>query len=510
MAHPIHECDVAIVGCGPTGVVLANLLGRLGVRVVVLERDAEVYAVPRATHIDEETLRNFQVTGLADALLPHTAPFGRIQIVDGDGALLLEERVEDPETPHGYEGSRFFDQPAFERILRDGLARYDAVRLVTGAEVTGVEQNGEGVVVRARRAGAGDTVAVRASWVVGCDGGRSAVRAALGIETERIAPKREWLIVDALLDDPADAGLLPDCFRYMLAPERLSLYAHGVGRNRRWEFQLASGEEAPSEAEVLGWVSAHVDLDRIAVTRITSYAHTSMLARTWRVGRAFVAGDAAHLMPPTAGQGMCSGIRDAVNLAWKLHLAVAGRAGSELLDTYELERKPHAREVLEGAIFIGRQLEADTGFARWRRRQQLRVLQAMPRLRRVLQRQGVRRPPLRAGFLDGSSRAGRPLPQVPVRLDGGVGWLDDLLGYRFALVARAGAVADSDAEWAERRDIGLWRLGVDVEEVDGRLARWMDGERVDFALARPDRQLFGAGRAGDLARVRAAFDRWIE
>jgi 3-(3-hydroxy-phenyl)propionate hydroxylase len=499
-----YDCDVAIVGCGPTGVVLANLLGQLGVRVVVLERDAEVYAVPRATHIDEETLRNFQATGLIDALLPHTMPFGRLQVVDRDGTVLLDNRVEEPETPHGYEGSRFFDQPAFERILRDGLARYDAVRLVTGAEVTAVEQNGDGVVVRA-----GDAATVRASWVVGCDGGRSAVRGALGIETERLARKREWVIVDSLLKDPADAPRLPGCFQYILAPERLSLYAHGVGLNRRWEFQLANGEGAPSEAEVLGWVSAHVDLGLIEITRITSYAHTSMLAKTWRVGRVFVAGDAAHLMPPSAGQGMCSGIRDAVNLAWKLHLVVSGRAGAGLLDTYEVERKPHAREVLEGTLFIGRQLEANTGFERWRRRLQLRLLGAMPQLGRLLQSRGLRRPPLRAGFLDGP-KAGRPLPHVRVRRDGAVVWLDDLVGYRFALVARAGAIGDADAGWASARGIGLWRPGVDFEEVDGRLVRWMEREGVDFALARPDRQLFAAGRAGGFARVRAAFDRWIE
>ena len=505
-----YDCDVAIVGCGPTGAVLANLLGQLGVRVVVLERDQDVYPVPRATHVDEETLRNFQATGLAGALMPHTALFGRIQVVDGDGRLLVEDRVEEPDSPHGYAGSRFFDQPAFERVLRGGLARYPHVELHLGAEVSRVEDRGDGATVHATRTGTGAELAVRASWVVGCDGGRSVVRAALGVETERPAPQRRWLIVDALLRDPDDAALLPDCFRYHVGPRRLSLYAHGVGRNRRWEFQLGDDEAAPAEADVIDWISESVDPARLDIVRLTTYAHTSMVAKTWRVGRVFVAGDAAHLMPPSAGQGMCSGIRDAINLAWKLHLVATGRAGSALLDTYERERKPHVRDMLETTLFVGRQLRADTPFERWQTKQRFRLAALVPGLRGAIRRRVLRRLPLRDGFLDPGSRlAGHPLPQVAVGSNGDGARLDDLLGYRFALVARAGALSDDDAAWAATRNVGVWRSGVDLDDA-GALGEWLEAEGLDFALARPDRQLFAAGGAGELARVRAAFDRWLE
>ena len=507
----IHECDVAIVGCGPTGVVLANLLGELGVRVAVLEREREVYPVPRATHIDEETLRNFQATGLIDSLLPHTTQFGKIQVVDEEGRILLEEQVGDPKAPHGYVGSRFFDQPAFERILRDGLARYPDVSLHLGVEVVRVENRDDAVTVHAEESNTKAPLVVRASWAVGCDGGRSVTRSALGIEVESVAPTRQWIIVDTLLKDAADAARLPDCFRYVLDPERLTIYAHGIGPNRRWEFQLAEGEQMPSQAEVLRWVSAFVDPDRLEVTRIVPYAHTSLLTKRWRAGRIFIAGDAAHMMPPSAGQGMCSGIRDAVNLAWKLQQVLAGRAGVRLLDTYERERKPHVRETLEATLFIGRRLQADTPFQRWRRMQQLRLIAAVPGLRNLLRQRSIRRPPLREGFLDGDSPgAGRPLTQATVRREGEVRRLDDLLGYRFALVARPEALTERDADWAAARRIGLWRPGVEFVETDGRLERWMREGGFTFALARPDRHLFAAGNASDLARVRAAFDRWFE
>jgi len=456
-----YDADVAIVGCGPTGVVLANLLGALGVGTVVLERDADVYPVPRATHIDEETLRNFQATGLVDELLPHTAPFGTIEVADESGKVLLRDRVVDPVSPHGYAGSRFFDQPAFERILRAGLDRFPCVRLLAGVEGTRISDDGDGVTIEARSGP--NRVRIRAAWAVGCDGGRSLTREAIDAGMEEVAPKRPWVILDALLRDPADAALLPDGFRYILAPERLTISAHGFGRNRRWEFQLAADEAAPGDDTVRSWVSAYVDLARIEVLRIAQYAHTSLLATRWRKGRIFVAGDAAHMMPPSAGQGMCSGIRDAVNLAWKLHRVVTGASGEDLLDTYEQERSPHVRDILLGTLFIGNRLLGDSIFQRWRRRQMLRVLSSVPPVRELARQRGIRRPHLRAGFLDTSSPlAGRFFPQFDRS--------DDGFGYRFA------------------------RLTVDQPGLDERIVRWMRQRGVDWVVVRPDRYVHSAGK----------------
>jgi 3-(3-hydroxy-phenyl)propionate hydroxylase len=499
-------CDVLLIGCGPTGVVLANLLGQLGRRVVVLEREPEVYPVPRATHIDEETLRNFQATGLMPKLREHCAPFGLIDVVEG-GAVLFQDVVGDPDARHGYSGSCFFFQPAFERILREGLARYPNVALHTGVVAEGIEARGDHVAVHAR-ALSGEARSFRASWVVGCDGGQSLAREALKTGMERLAPKRHWLIVDAYLKDLADAARLPDHFRYFLGREQLSLYAHGFGAHRRWELQLPSAQR-PGEAEVLAWISGHIDPARLEIARISVYAHQALLANTWRGGRLLLAGDAAHMMPPSAGQGMCSGIRDAVNLAWKLSEVVAGRLKPELLDTYPRERRPHVREVIRGTLFIGEMLEADGALARLRRRLALRLIGALRPLRELLRRYSLHRPPLRGGFLDHRPHSGAHLPQVEVRWRGGEHLLDDILGYRFALIARPGALSPADLDWAAARGIGVFRPGADFVEPGGALSRWMRDARLDFLLVRPDRQIFGAGDSGQLRSTRAAFDAWV-
>lgn len=496
------DCDVMIIGCGPTGLVLASLLGGLGARVAVLERDADVYPTPRATHIDEETLRNFQATGAMASLEVHTAPFGRVDVVDEGGEALLSDEVGDPAAPHGYLGSRFFDQAAFERVLRAGLARHPSVRLHTGLEAVGLEDHGDGVTVRARSIDTGAVRHFRASWAVGCDGGRSLTRESLGVEMEQLAPKRHWLIVDTLLRDPADAERLPGNFRYVLDPERLTIYAHGFGRNRRWEFQLGEDEPTPDEATIRAWISRFIDPARVEVIRVAPYAHRSLVARRWRAGRVLLAGDAAHMMPPSAGQGMCSGVRDAVNLAWKLHRVVALGAPASLLDSYEKERDRHVREILAGTIAIGNRLEAQGAFQRWRRRNELRLIANLPSaLQGFVRQHMLRRPALTDGLLDAASALrGQHLPQVDVWRDGARCPSDDALGYRFALVSTA-PVPARDLQRAVGLDVAPWRLGADLAEVDGALARWMREREVEWVLVRPDRVVFSAGRLDELPRA---------
>ncbi len=504
------DCDVLVIGGGPTGLVLSNLLANLGVRVTVLERDAEVYPSPRATHIDEETLRNFQATGAMPELEVHTAPFGRFEVVDDDGAVLLSEEVGDPAAPHGYLGARFFDQAAFERVLRARLRASAHARLVTGVEAVALEDDGAGVTVRVRALDGGAARHLRAPWVVGCDGGRSFTREAIGAEMEQLSPKRDWLIVDTALRDPADADKLPGNFRYVLDPARLTIYAHGFGRNRRWEFELVEGAGAPDDATLRAWLSRFVDPARVEVVRVAPYAHRSLVARRWRAGRVLLAGDAAHMMPPSAGQGMCSGVRDAVNLAWKLHRVVAKGAPEALLDTYERERSRHVREILAGTLAIGNRLAANGPLGRWVRRTELRLIANLPApVQGVVRQHMFRRPALADGMLDEEAALrGQHLPQVEAWRGGARAPSDDVLGYRFALVSLA-PVAAAELRRAEALDVDVLRLGRDLPEVDGALARWMRERGVDFALVRPDRVIFSAGRVTELPRALAALARGL-
>lgn len=505
----IH-CDVVIIGCGPTGVVLANLLGQLGHRVAVIERDAEVFPIPRATHIDEETMRNFQTTGLMPQLLEYCTPFGKIDVVNQAGTVLFETPVSYPEVMHGYAASHFFHQPSFERVLREGLRRYPSVSLHLGCEVDGIKDTGAEVTVYAREVDGAAITAFQTAWVVGCDGGRSFTRSLFNITMESLAPKRQWMIVDVLLKDKNAAELLPGNFRYVLDPDRLTILAYGIGANRRWEFQLEEGETIPDDAEVLRWVARYIDLDRVEVLRITNYAHNALIAHQWRVGRVFVAGDAAHMMPPSAGQGLCSGVRDAINLAWKLDAVIAHQAQPNLLDTYALERRYHLKEVLKGTLFIGQLLKAENVLQEWWREKRLQLINSLPALQAFMRRLSLRRPALQEGYVAGAlAVGGHHLPQVTVRYQDQDCLIDDALGYRFALLAKPTILTPEVKTWARQRGIGVWVMGQDLIETDGYLSRWLHEKKLEFVLVRPDHLIFGGGKASQLAQLQAEYDSWL-
>ncbi|MFO0630243.1 MAG: FAD-dependent monooxygenase, partial [Polyangiales bacterium] len=328
------------------------------------------------------------------------------------------------------------------------------------------------------------------------EGGRRGVRGALGVSRRAVAPRRHWLIVDTLLRDPADGARLPGNFRYVLDPERLTIYAHGIGLNRRWEFQLDEGEAPPDDETLRAWLRRFIDPDRLTVLRVVPYAHQSLVAERWRVGRVLLAGDAAHMMPPSAGQGMCSGIRDALNLAWKLARVVSGAADEALLNSYEHERSWHVGEILAGTLFIGNRLEARTALQRWRRRNELRVLGQLPDALRAFARQhAIRHPVITEGCFDpGAALRGQHIPRATVHGDQD---LDVTLGYRFGLIVRDN-VAVPDGIPA---DLTVLRVHADL---DGGLRGWMDERHLDFVLVRPDRLLFSAGVIRDLPRALSA------
>lgn len=194
-----NNFDIIIVGGGPTGIVLANLLGQSGVKVGVIEKQKEVFPIPRATHVDEETLRNFQMTGLMAELELHTSLFGVVDIVDENGKVIFTEEVIQKESEMAYLGSRFFDQPAFERILRKGIDRFDTVTLFAGVEVQRIEQTAQEIIITASDVTTNEVSIYTAKYLVGADGGRSTVRTALNIDMKALEPARDWVIVDTLL-----------------------------------------------------------------------------------------------------------------------------------------------------------------------------------------------------------------------------------------------------------------------------------------------------------------------
>lgn len=486
--------DVLIIGCGPTGVVLGNLLGQAGLRVHLIEKDPGVYPVCRATHLDEETLRNFQMTGLMSELQAFYTPFGYVDVVDHKGHMLLEEKIQQSDAMHAYQSSAFFDQPAFESILRQGLSCYPQVQLNTGMEAFEIRQTGSSVRVTCRAQDSGQEHCFEAKWLIACDGGRSICREQLGINMQALAPKRHWLIVDTLLRNPEDAGLLPDRFRYVLDPEHLTIYAYGFGLNRRWEFQLAEDEEIPSEPVIASWLSRFIDPAKLELLRVVKYAHHSLVANQWRQGRVLLAGDAAHMMPPSAGQGLCSGVRDAVNLAWKLARVIQNQAPESLLDSYELERKPHVQEILKGSMFISNRLQADHPLEHWLRKTQLSLIGKIPLLQDILRHYSFRRHPLQKGCLQAAcEQAGHHLPQISTTQEGFGS--DDRLAYAWNLISRDSVPLTIQAH--------CHKLGIRLLEWTDLSAAEQDGfgrflQHKVFVLVRPDKIIYATGRTDQL------------
>lgn len=398
-----HSFDVAVVGLGPAGATCAALLGSCGLKTVAIERERAIYDRPRAFALDHEIMRVFEDLGVAEAVAPHTAPFTPSEYYGVDGQLIKRLGALPPPWPLGWPPSMVFRQPAVDQILRRRAAEVAEIRYGT---VEGIEQSADAVELQLNGA-----AAITAQYVVGCDGAASTVRRLLGIEYEDLRFDEPWLVVDLVVNE---RGLekLPKVSIQYCEPQRPSTYLIGVGNHRRWELMLLPGESEPDPWRLLArWLTpADAQLWRSA-----AYRFHALLARQWRRGRVFLAGDAAHQQPPFTGQGMCQGIRDVANLAWKLEYVLRGRAHDALLDTYEMERAAHVRKLTGVIKEIGAVIcERDPARARERDR---RLLAEAGGKVATVPRQNLI-PPLESGFL---SRRAHPANGTLFPRDGGKG-----------------------------------------------------------------------------------------
>ena len=339
--------DVAIVGFGPVGAILAVLCARRGLDVVVLERDTEVFPLPRAVQIDHEGLRVLQEVGCADEVLAGSVLNDGLAFLTADRRTLLSATVP-PLAPTGWPSSIFFHQPTFEAVLR-GTAGTAGVDVRLGAEVSAIDQDDDGVDIRLA-----DGSAVRARYVVGCDGARSMTRKVVGTGLRDTGFEESWLVVDLMLT--ADVPGLPTRCLQVCDPSRPHTLVPMPAHRFRFEFMLLPGEteEQIRRADVIdALLSPWLDPGLAEVERSAVYTFHGLVASTWRDRRVLLAGDAAHQTPPFLGQGMCAGIRDSANLAWKLAAVAAGTAPDVLLDTYQLEREPHVQTVIDAAVDFG-------------------------------------------------------------------------------------------------------------------------------------------------------------
>ena len=338
--------DAVVVGYGPVGAVAAALAGRAGLRTTVLEATSSVYHLPRAAHMDAEIMRVLDEIGVGDDVRPTCAPVSGMHFINADGEALVRFDV-----PAG--ASFMFYQPDLERALRAEVDRLPSVDVHLEHEVVGFEQHADHVEVTVRDLGTGRSRVLRARYLLGADGARSLVRKQLGVACEDLQLDQPWLVVDTLLTRPVE---LPGIVQQICDPARPTTFIPMCGRRRRWEFMLLPGETAQDmerPARVAELLAPWVGPDDVEIVRAVVYTFHAVLAEQWRDRRVFLLGDAAHQMPPFLGQGMCSGIRDAHNLVWKLALVRRGLAPDALLDTYQEERAPHVRRIIETAVALG-------------------------------------------------------------------------------------------------------------------------------------------------------------
>ena len=327
--------DVSIVGAGPAGLTLASKLARLGLSTACFEENRTLYDYPRAVALDDETLRCFQGFGLSkDELAGSLMNCAGMKYYGERGQFLV--LIHPEETPYGhYKGATFY-QPVLEEILLR-KARECGASVYFDEKVVGLSQNDQHVTLKVRHDGV--TREVVSSYVVGCDGGRSFVRKALNVKFVGRTFEQKWLIVDTQNDVREErlAEFWCNSERPVVSVPRRNGY-------RRWEFMLMRNETDQTfttMADVVPLLSRYVDVSGIRIQRVSTYTFHSRHAERYRVGRVFLAGDAAHLMPPFMAQGMAAGIRDVENLAWKLAEVLKGKLSSSRLDSYEIERKPH-------------------------------------------------------------------------------------------------------------------------------------------------------------------------
>lgn len=342
------DVDVAIVGAGPVGLVLAILLGQRGRRVRVVERQLEPYPLPRAVSFDGESGRILQAAGVGEALAAISEPVLDYDWRDGAGRTLLHFGWEGL-GPCGWPEASTFSQPALEAALVERLGALPSVDVVRGLQVADVAQDDDGATVAVVGA-----PPLRARYVVGCDGAGSRVREAIGTTVTDLGFDREWLVVDVV--PPPAREWRPGNLQLCDPARPTTLVSGGPGR-RRFEFLRLPGEsaEALNRPQEVWRLLGRWGLTRTNTTleRHAPYTFRARVADRWRDRRVLIAGDAAHLLPPFAGQGLCAGLRDAANLAWKLDLVLGGDADPALLDTYGAERRGHVEHAMRVSVELG-------------------------------------------------------------------------------------------------------------------------------------------------------------
>lgn len=492
--HP-EKFDVAIVGFGPTGAIAAGLLGKRGIRTFVCDKLHDVYDKPRAIALDHEISRVFQHMGVGKSIKPFLEPFTDSVYYGVDGQVIKRMSTVAAPYPLAHTPSVVFTQPPVEKILREYANSHASVTVELGLTLIELTQDAEHATLTLQHDD-GQTTHVQANYVIGCDGASSSVRTHVGIELEDLGFDEPWLVVDVMVNE---RGLrkLPSTSVQYCNPERPATFVIGPGNHRRWEISINPGEDPKEVATPEGaWrlLAPWLTKEDGTLWRQASYRFHALVASEWRKGRVFVAGDSAHQQPPFLGQGMCQGVRDAVNLCWRLDAVLNDGAAETLLDSYGVERKSHVTELTTRIKNIGKIItERDVVKARAR---DAKLLAECGGVVKPMPRQDVQ-PALTVGLLGTVAHPakGTIFPQPLLKQANGEEIrMDEVYPAGWKVVLDTSASADFMAASTHHhlKSLPVLQLGsAAFSESEGVLAKWFETHAVKAVIVRPDHYIFG-------------------
>ena len=497
--------DILIIGLGPVGMIAANLLGKYGLKVAIFERNEQLYDLPRAIHIDDETMRIIQLAGLHRDTLKICKSVPGMQLIDRHKKVLLETSKA---ATSGFEASYLFYQPDLEAILVKGLERFPEVAVFWGAEVTEVQHNAELAEVTVLQNK--DAQTYQGKYALVCDGANSTIRDLLGLPLKDLKFSRQNLKTDVVFKEPEE---LPHWIQKTCEPKRQSyVFLNSFDNHVRWEFSLpkntkydqAHWEHPDTIRQLLSLVT---DPDKVVQKHIVVYKFATKIATQWQQGTFFLAGDAAHQMPPYIGQGICAGFRDVFNLAWKLTLVLKHQVNPSILASYPKERIPHVRFVMFITRWVGRLF-----ISRW-----TLAIKALAKVTPQKWRK-VQVPPqkLKRGLFGKNRRLrGHIFPQHEINyLDIGC-QLDDSLSDGFNIIGFTHSPSDylsaENLKYLENLNTYFYKIVTSntepytdvpwIHDYQQHYQKWFGKHRVDFVIVRPDRYIYDAVKITELDKA---------
>lgn len=503
--------DVAIVGCGPVGAVLANLLGSLGHKVAIFERFKEVFYAPRAMGLDDASQRIFQSLGILEKMateghMKHTTAW----FADSTGKELIE--FSEPSIgkklvtkKHGHSPMGVFDQPSCERILREEFNKNPTITAFWEYEVSSLSDDKNNATITAKKIDTEEEQTYTTQYIIGCDGANSMVRKAISEDFYNYKYNEQYLVVDAIVEDKVYLEtMLPEGAIWFLDPKRSGVLAKGMHGHVRLDFLLGNdmkrenGDYADIVTELIE--ARGLDPQKFRVIRQAPYKFDAKSPKKWRKGRLMVAGDAAHLTPPWAAQGLNMGFRDTTNLAFKLDLILRGKAKDKLLDTYHIERIKPVLHIIKISVRTGKLMTAKNPIAIGYRNLVAALTRKSTFVRQLMFKDWQGKPPYNKGLIGSNHRlAGRVMIQLKVAkakiedINRPLHWLDDLIGFRFALISIGRGTGTAMYDFVTKLEGKILRYNADFIDPSGELLTWFKKHKVKHVLVRPDRYIFDAG-----------------